>query len=114
MANEQHPDPGFTLIEVLLVVLILGLLSAVVVAATDGMKANADETACASDRYTLQVAAEAFFAQRSLQVIPAANGGPDGYEQTLVEADLLGEVSALHDVDLLGEVSPTSGSPCDD
>lgn len=112
--NERHPDRGFTLIEVLLVILILGLLSAVVVASVDGMRANAEGTGCVSDRYMLQVAVESFFAERTLDAIPAADGTPDGYERTLVDEGLLREVSTLHDIDLLGAITPATGSICAD
>jgi prepilin-type N-terminal cleavage/methylation domain-containing protein len=110
--NEQRPDQGFTLIEALLVILVLGLLAAVVIAASDGFTARAARNACASDRTTLQVAAEAFFAQRHTDVIPAADATADGVEQTLADEGFIHDVSSLHDVSPTGLVTATPTRSC--
>lgn len=110
--NEQHPDQGFTLIEVLLVILVLGLLAAVVVTSVGGMKAEADDTACDGDAHVLMVATEAFFARRAMDEIPAANGTADAYEQTLVDEEFLRSPSTLFDLDATGALTPASGSTC--
>jgi prepilin-type N-terminal cleavage/methylation domain-containing protein len=95
---EQHRDQGFTLIEVLLVIVILGILATVVVASVGGFTAEAEESSCAADAHTLHNATEAFFAQRSTQSIPAFDASPDGYEKTLVAEGFLRSPSAYHDV----------------
>ena len=110
--NEQRPDQGFTLIEALLVILILGLLAAVVSAAADGFTASADRTACDTDRTALNIAAEAYFAQRGTDTIPSTAKSADGVEQTLVSEGFLRQVSSLHDVSPTGTVTPTAKSAC--
>lgn len=110
--TQQHPDSGFTLIEVLLVIVILGLLASVVVASVGGIKAEAEETGCDADRRVLYTAVETYFAQRAVNVIPAADASPDGYELTLVDAQFLRSTSDLYDLDELGELAVADGSPC--
>jgi prepilin-type N-terminal cleavage/methylation domain-containing protein len=105
-------DEGFTLIEVLIVIVILGVLSTVVVAAVGGARSDAEESSCSSDAYTLATAAEAFFAQRAATVIPDADGTPDGYEQTLVAEQFLRTHSILHDLDERGRLVQVAASPC--
>lgn len=111
--NEQHPDSGFTLVEVLLVILILGLLAAVVVAGADHMTSKAESASCREDRYAMQVAAESYFAQHRAEVIPPT-GTTSPYAQTLVDAALLREVSTMYEVEADGTVVPIHGGPCDD
>lgn len=112
--NEQHPDSGFTLVEVLLVILILGILATVVVAAADHMTAKAESKSCREDQYILQVAAESYFAQKATDAIVPTVGADDPFEQTLVDARLLRQVSSMHDVDAVGTVTATTGGACDD
>jgi general secretion pathway protein G len=110
--TKQHPDSGFTLIEVLLVIVILGLLASVVVASVGGIRAGAEETGCDAERRVLYTAVETFFAQRSLDLIPAADASPNGYELTLVDAQVLRRTSDLYDLDDRGELTVADGSPC--
>lgn len=53
---------GFTLVELLVVVVILGILAGVVAFAADGLSDSASETACATERDQLVVAVEAYVA----------------------------------------------------
>jgi len=61
MENKQ--DKGFTLVELLIVIVILGILATVTVFAVRGITDQGQSSACATDRRTLQVAVEAFLAQ---------------------------------------------------
>jgi len=110
--NEQHPDQGFTLVEVLLVILVGGLLSAVVVASAGGFRQRAEATGCDVDARNLATAAQAYFADRSMLVIPAADASSDGYELTLVAEEMLRGPSSLYDLDELGNLVVTDGSSC--
>lgn len=107
----QKRDRGYTLIEILLVVVVLGILATVVVLSVGGVRGRAEETACSSDRRQLATAVEAYFVEFSTDAVPDA-GGPDGYEQTLLTDGLLGSVSTLHDVTADGAVVAESGSGC--
>ncbi len=74
--DRKIDHDGFTLIEVLIVVVILGVISVVVVAAVGGFTAEAEDTGCSADAHTLYVATEAFFAQRNTSSIPPADSAP--------------------------------------
>ncbi len=57
MDNKQ--DKGFTLVELLIVIVILGILATVTVFAVRGITDRARRTACKADEATLQTAVEA-------------------------------------------------------
>ena len=61
MENKQ--DKGFTLVELLIVIVILGILATVTVFAVRGITDQGQKSACATDKETLQTAIEAFIAQ---------------------------------------------------
>ncbi len=74
---SKRDDKGFTFIEMLVVIVMLGVLSTVVAVAVRGMSTNAEESACASDANILVMSTEAYFAQkqreqRSLPPTPPA------------------------------------------
>lgn len=112
MATKQHQDTGFTLIEVLLVVMILGLLAAVVVFSVRGTTDRGQSAGCSTDARVLSVAAEAFFAESRLSTIPPTGGGPEQYEATLADRGFLRATSGYYDLIADGSLATTSGSPC--
>lgn len=94
MENKQ--DKGFTLVELLIVIVILGILATVTVFAVRGITNQGKASACNSDQKTLQTAVEAYFAQNGGSTIaigtdtvpgPAAAGATA--EDTLVLRGLL-------------------------
>jgi len=56
-------EKGFTLVELLVVIVILGILAAVVVFAVGGLGDKGKEEACRTDLATLRTAEEAHFSQ---------------------------------------------------
>ena len=69
MENKQ--DKGFTLVELLIVIVILGILATVTVFAVRGITDQGKQNACATERKTILTATEAFYAQNG--VAPAAD-----------------------------------------
>jgi prepilin-type N-terminal cleavage/methylation domain-containing protein len=61
MNNKQ--DKGFTLVELLIVIVILGILATVTVFAVRGITDRGQENSCAVDARTLSTSIEAFYAQ---------------------------------------------------
>ncbi len=81
---ETKQDKGFTLVELLIVIVILGILATVTVFAVTGITNKGKTSACQSDLKTIQTAEEAY----------AANTGSyTTSQQALVDAGLMHAVS---------------------
>lgn len=104
-------DRGFSLIELLVVVAMLGILAAITVFTVRGTTESGEQRACAADGQTVEKAADYYLAQNQTSVIPATGSGPDRFEQTLVDAELLKTTSTYFDLDADGTVT-TTGDPC--
>jgi prepilin-type N-terminal cleavage/methylation domain-containing protein len=61
--EAKKNESGFTLIELLIVIVILGILAAIVVFAVGGITDRGKVSACKADVKTVEVGAEAAFAQ---------------------------------------------------
>lgn len=55
-------DKGFTLVELLIVIVILGILAAVTVFAVRGITDKSQENSCATEKRAIETATEAYFA----------------------------------------------------
>jgi general secretion pathway protein G len=96
-SRDQHHDRGFTLVELLIVIVILGVLAAVTVFAVRGVTGRGEVSACAADKNTIQVAVEAYHAQNGLD---ATN------MNMLVTGGFLKSTSPNYTLDLTGNVVP--------
>lgn len=96
--GEEGRDDGFSLIELLVVILILGVLTAVVVFAVAGITEEGEDNACQAGARTLAVAVEAYFARHGGGDIPATGTDAERYERTLAEEGLIRGTSEYWDV----------------
>lgn len=103
--DTTHRDQGYTLIELLCVILLLGVLGSIAVLTLTGVTSEAADTGCRADRRQLHVATEAFFAQTSHDLIPPTGADHDRYERTLVTQGLLDRTSTHHDLTAEGAVT---------
>lgn len=104
---EPCADRGFTLVELLVVVVIMGVLATVSVLGVRGLTDRGQESACESDQRVLEVAVETWFADESLTTSGTLT------EAGLVSAQLLRDESTLFDVLSDGTVVPVEDGACD-
>lgn len=120
---SSHPsaasgdDRGFSLVEILIVIVILGILATVTVFSVRGITDRGEQASCDEDRRLVQTAAESYFAQKGGTTIPTSNPAVPGVtgttaEATLAEAGFLAIESELHDIDAAGAVTAAAGSGC--
>jgi prepilin-type N-terminal cleavage/methylation domain-containing protein len=93
--QAKKRDKGFTLVELLIVIVILGVLSTVTVFAVRGITSRGEDARCETDQRTVEVAVEAYVAE---------NGDFPANMAALVP-DFLREASTLHSIDAAGNVT---------
>jgi len=104
--TEPSRDKGFTLVELLIVVVILGILATVTVFGVRGITDKGQQSACDTDKKVLETAVETWYADQS----PATAGDPT--EAKLVTAQFLRSLSNLYDVGIAGAVNIQTGGGC--
>jgi prepilin-type N-terminal cleavage/methylation domain-containing protein len=92
-------EEGFTLVELLVVIVILGILAAIVVFAVGGITDKGEKSACSTDKRTLETAEEANFAVK----------GAYATEANLVTNGFLKAQSAKYDV--ASVTAPVAANP---
>ena len=111
LTSHRRRDRGFTLVEITVVIVILGIIAAVTIFSVRGVTERGEESTCGADARVLTRAAEVYFAQHSVDELPATGTGPERFEATLVDAGLLADTSSHYDIAADGTVT-TSGEPC--
>jgi general secretion pathway protein G len=106
---------GFTLVELLVVIVILGILAAVVVFAVGGTTDNAQSSACKAEQSTVESAVEAYrvkdganYPTDAKQLVAVANGGT----QTDSKFVFLRSVPANYELGTAGAVTAIAGKAC--
>jgi general secretion pathway protein G len=112
----RRSDSGFTLVELLIVIVILGILTGIVVFAVGAFTNRGELAACRADMKTVQTAAEAHRAQvgtyaasiatlvtagylkaappTTTYTIVYSQNGPDGLPNTVDDATVTGTINA--------------------
>jgi prepilin-type N-terminal cleavage/methylation domain-containing protein len=107
--KTQHR--GFTFIEVIVVVAILGLVSLVVVFSVGGTTDRRQAAACSAEARTLVESADAYMTAEQVDVLPAMGVSANRYELALIDAGHLDQVSTEYDLHEDGTVT-ANGRSC--
>src|SRR5687767_7379609 len=86
-SRTARGDEGFSLVELLIVILVLGALATIVTFSVRGMTKDSASTVCGTDKLVLATAVEVYMGQNSLSLIPGADS--EERMNTLVSAGLL-------------------------
>ena len=81
-STEQRVDTadrGFSLVELLVIIVILGILATIVAFGVRGIRAEAADSTCNADERILWTAAESYFNQNETDTIPATGIDDDRY-----------------------------------
>jgi prepilin-type N-terminal cleavage/methylation domain-containing protein len=90
IAKKRSGEGGFTLVELLIVIVILGILAAIVVLAIGGLKTTSQNAACNSGAKTLESAEDAYYASHPVTAGGVTTiGGNYGDTAALVGDNLL-------------------------
>jgi prepilin-type N-terminal cleavage/methylation domain-containing protein len=96
--DQNIIERGFTLVELLIVIVILGILAGIVVFAVGNLTSNAQKNSCATEKSTIITADEAYKAQTG-----SYTSGPG-----LVASGLLKSSPTLYTIDASGNTALTS------
>jgi prepilin-type N-terminal cleavage/methylation domain-containing protein len=91
--SPDRPDEGFTLVELLIVIVILGVLSTVTVFAVSGVSSRGEEASSTADEAIVTRAQEAYYAENSTYAT----------EDQLVSDGFLNRASQTHDITLIDD-----------
>ncbi len=108
----RRHDHGFTLVELLIVIVILGILATVTVFAVSGIIGRGETNVCATEGRVLGTAAETYIAQEQVDVLPASGVGDERYELGLVNAGFIKSTSDNWNLAEDGSLIQQAGATC--
>jgi len=100
-------EKGFTLVELLVVIVILGVLAAVVVFAVGGITNTSKSSACQIEVRTVNTATQAYYAQKN--AYPPSTASPAGAGTT--GATLIAFLQTANGLNLLSSGTGASSAP---
>jgi len=109
--HQNHLEQGFTLVELLIVIVILGVLAGIVVFAVGNLGNSAKTNACATEKATITTALEAYKTQTGVYPTALAAGGGSHTAMELLDGvatapasvgTLLKSIPADYQIDALG------------
>jgi prepilin-type N-terminal cleavage/methylation domain-containing protein len=98
--RKMQKDGGFTLVELLIVIVILGILAAVVVVAVSGINDRGQASACKTDLSSLRTAQESYWSKN----------GSYGNEVALKSGGFLTTNSTFHNVTVGADTATATAS----
>ena len=99
--TPEKKDKGFTLVELLIVIVILGILATVTVFAVSGITQNAKDNTCKTELAEVQTAVEAYYAANDATAFPT--------QAELESASYFRQaLKGTYTIDSTGQVSVTS------
>lgn len=113
----DRDDRGFTLVEILIVIVVLGVLATIVVVSVRGITDRGERSSCQADRDVMATAVENFFAQQGGTAIPISDPPVENVtgvtaEGTLAARGYITDVSIRHDIEPDGSITVQADSGC--
>ena len=111
---DRKKDSGFTLTELLIVIVILGVLTGIVVFAVGAFSDRGTQAACLADKKNVEVAAEAYRAKNNKYPVGTPTDDSDGRIKVLVDDKYLRTApsKANYTITLNGDGTVSAGTAC--